>query len=308
MSADVLASLTPFIGKVCEDVVAADPVNSAMVRAWCHALGDDEGRYLGSGGVTAPPAMLQAWCKRVASPAPPGKDVRAELLRVCDDAGFTSIVATDCEQRYLRELREGDLLRCVVTVDDVSPLKNTKLGEGHFISFNHDYTDQSGATVAEMTYRVLKFRAAESTGSAPLPRRGDQLRPAINRDNAFFWEGTQLGEFRIQRCSSCGAVRNPPGPMCPHCRSTEWGWILASGQGTVHSFTVPHYPKVEGLEMPYVVALVDLAEGVRTISNIVGIDPADVEVGMPVEIQFDVVDEDLTLPRFRPVSTGAERA
>ncbi|MCU1614583.1 MAG: hypothetical protein JWO98_2123 [Frankiales bacterium] len=308
MSSDLLTSLSPFLGKVCEDVVAADPVNAPMVRAWCHALGDDVDRYLGADGVVAPPAMLQAWCKRVATPAAEGQDVRAELLQVCDDAGFVSIVATDCEQRYVRRLNEGDLLRCVVTVADISPLKTTSLGEGHFITFNHDYTDQAGETVAEMTYRVLKFRASESAAPARLPRRGEQLRPAINRDNAFFWEGTQLGEFRIQKCSSCGSLRNPPGPMCPHCRSTQWGWILASGEGTVHSFTVPHYPKVEGLEMPYVVALVDLTEGVRTITNIVDVDPADVQVGMPVELQFDAVDKDLTLPRFHTVPSGTNRA
>jgi uncharacterized OB-fold protein len=89
--------------------------------------------------------------------------------------------------------------------------------------------------------------------------------------------------------------------MCPNCQSLEWDTVPSSGKGEVYSFVVPHYPQVPSFEYPYVVAVVELEEGTRLITNVVDIDPADVRIGMPVEVRFVAVDDELTLPLFAPV-------
>lgn len=125
-------------------------------------------------------------------------------------------------------------------------------------------------------------------------------RPTMNQDSAFFWEGTLAGELRIQRCAECGRLRHPPGPMCPTCNSLEWDSVVASGRGEVYSFIVHHHPPVYGLETPFAVAVVALEEGTRIVGNVVGRDPSEIEVGMPVEVRFVPVDGEWTLPQWQP--------
>ena len=120
-----------------------------------------------------------------------------------------------------------------------------------------------------------------------------------NRDTQHYWEGVAEGELRIQRCEN-GHLRHPPRPSCPECQSLEWDTVVASGKGEVHSYVVHHYPPVPGLETPYAVVLVDLEEGVRVVGNVVGIEPEAVEVGMAVAVEFVAVDDELTLPMWRP--------
>jgi uncharacterized protein len=126
-------------------------------------------------------------------------------------------------------------------------------------------------------------------------------RPGVHRDNRFFWEGVRRGELLIQRCAECGRLRHPPSPMCPACRSLAADAVKSSGRGTVYSYCRPHEPRLPGFDPGYVVALVELAEGVRLVSNLVGIDPAAVDIGLPVEVEFVAVDPELTLPMFRPL-------
>ena len=126
-------------------------------------------------------------------------------------------------------------------------------------------------------------------------------RPGVHRDNLFFWEGVRRGELLIQRCAECGRLRHPPSPMCPGCRSLAADAVKASGRGTVYSYCKPHEPRLPGFDPGYVVVLVELAEGTRLVSNLVGIDPAAVHIGLPVEVEFVAVDPELTLPMFRPV-------
>jgi uncharacterized OB-fold protein len=92
--------------------------------------------------------------------------------------------------------------------------------------------------------------------------------------------------------------------MCPRCRSLDWDTVTASGRGTVHSFVVPHHPPLPMFPQPYVVALVDLEEGTRLVTNLVDIDPTEVVIDLPVEVVFTAVDEGLTLPLFRPRRAG----
>ena len=90
--------------------------------------------------------------------------------------------------------------------------------------------------------------------------------------------------------------------MCPYCQSLEWETVTSSGKGEVFSFIIPHYPQVPFFEYPYVVAVIALQEGTRLISNVIDIDPGDVTIGMPVEVKFVAVDDELMLPLFAPAA------
>lgn len=284
-----------------------DPVNQAMIRHWCEAIGDENPIYTDPeaaarsvhGGVIAPPAMLQAWVMRGVRPRPTaGGNASDELRRLLDEAGFTSVVATNCEQEYVRPLHLGDHLSQSSTVESVSEEKKTALGVGHFVTTRHTYRDQRGAPVGTMLFRILKFRPP--LGAAQSEARPSRPRPAITPDNAFFFEGARDHQLRIQRCAACGRLRHPPRPMCPYCRSLRWDTVDASGRGTVYSYVVNHYPQVPAFDYPLVVGLIELEEGTRLVSNIIGVQPEAVRVGMPVQVEFVDFDAELTLPQFRP--------
>ena len=129
--------------------------------------------------------------------------------------------------------------------------------------------------------------------------------PVPDPDSAPFWAGCRERKLLLQRCGACGRHRFPANPMCPQCRSTRAEWVQASGHGTVFSWIVVRHPvprEVYAGDVPYVVALVALAEGVRMPSNIVGCAPEAVAAGMAVEVTFEAVSPEVTLPRFRPVA------
>jgi hypothetical protein len=125
-------------------------------------------------------------------------------------------------------------------------------------------------------------------------------RPGITSDNRFFWDGLRERKLRIQRCSACHRLQHPPAPMCPHCHCFELGAIEASGRGTIHSFVVGEHPRIPPFAYPNVIVLVQLEEGTRLVSRLVGVAPDDVAIGQPVEVDFEPVDEELTLHCFRP--------
>lgn len=125
------------------------------------------------------------------------------------------------------------------------------------------------------------------------------VRPMVNRDSAFFWEGTQAGELRIPRCNACGALRFPPGPACQACPAYDRGFVVASGLGTVFSYVVHRHPPVPGKELPIVIALVDLDEGVRMVAEVVGVPDDEIEIGMRLRVDFNRIDDELTLPVWR---------
>lgn len=129
--------------------------------------------------------------------------------------------------------------------------------------------------------------------------------PVPDGDTQPFWEGTRLGELRIQRCRACDRFIFYPRSVCPHCMSDELAWVRASGRGVVYSYTVVHRaPEEFRHEVPYVVALVDLEEGVRMMTRLVDVDPGEVRIGMPVEVTFRRATEDIVLPYFRPARGG----
>lgn len=128
----------------------------------------------------------------------------------------------------------------------------------------------------------------------------NRLAPTINRDNQFFYDGLREHKLLIQQCSDCKTLRVPPRPMCGNCQSLNWEPLESSGRGTVYSYVMPQYPPLPFFEYPYIVALIELDEGVRIVSNLVGIDPAEVKVGMAVEVGYEEFnDGELVLHQFR---------
>lgn len=309
---------------------ARDPVNQPMVNNWVEALGDANPVYTDPklaaasvhGGPVAPPAMVQVWTMRglggvrdadgqgEIDGAGDADDPLHAMMAVLDEAGYTSVVATDCEQTYHRYLRPGEQLTVTGRLEDVAGPKRTALGEGWFVTTRSTWWVGDEA-VAEMLFRVLKFRAAGAAAAAPSREapRGDVIRPAVSQDSAFFWAGTTAGELRIQRCERCGRLRHPPGPLCPNCgsagRTAGPGYIVATGRGEVYSYVVHHHPPVPGRELPFVVALVVLEEGVRMLGEVVSVAPEDVRIGLPVEVTFQRVDDELTLPAWRPAGRAS---
>jgi uncharacterized OB-fold protein len=127
-----------------------------------------------------------------------------------------------------------------------------------------------------------------------------RLAPAVTVDTAFFWDALRHHHLVIQRCVSCGTLRHPPRPMCPRCQSLEWDTVDASGRGTVVSFVIPHHPPLPWFPEPFVVALVELEEGTRLVTNVVGAAPDAVTIGMAVQVRFEHFDDGLVLPLFVP--------
>ncbi|HUF83687.1 MAG TPA: bifunctional MaoC family dehydratase N-terminal/OB-fold nucleic acid binding domain-containing protein [Acidimicrobiia bacterium] len=291
----------------------ADPVNQPMIRHWVEAVGDENPVYTDAdvaansvhGQVVPPPVMLQAWVMRGVRPRPTdGGNPRDELMTLLDSAGFTSVVATNCEQEYHRYLHLGDHLSTTTIIESVSDEKATGLGVGHFVTTRVEYRTDDGELVGTMRFRILKFKPGTGRGgppgedaSKPRPKRP---RPSLTQDNAFWFEGAKEHRLLIQRCTQCQELRHPPRPVCPECRSYEWDTVEASGRGTVYSYVVNHHPQVPAFDYPLPVGLIELDEGTRLVANLVGIDATDVRVGMPVEVEWVEHDPDLTLPAFHP--------
>lgn len=127
-------------------------------------------------------------------------------------------------------------------------------------------------------------------------------RPGITADNRFFWDGLRQHALRIQRCVLCHQLQHPPAPMCTGCHGFELDFLVASGRGTIHSFVVAEHPPIPPFHYPNVIVLVDLEEGTRLVSRLVGVEPGAVEIGMAVMADYEDIDDDLTLHCFRPVS------
>ncbi len=295
--------------------VGRDAVGQAMIRHWCEAMGDRNPIYTdasaaaasGHGQIVAPPAMLQAWILggiAMAGGEDDPRDKQRELHRLFDAHGFKGVVATNTEQAYRRYLVIGDRVEARTRIEAISGQKATGLGVGYFIDTRTVFTDQNGEEVGSLTFRVLKFEAAERSQSTAAdavkaPVRPQRIKPALGHDNAWWWECVEKDELAIQRCSACGVLRHPPRPMCGECQSTEWDHVFSTGEGTIHSYVVIRHPEVPGYTYPLVVAVVDLSEGTRFVGNVVDIDPDDVKIGMPVQAFIERVDDEMKLPVFR---------
>ena len=135
---------------------------------------------------------------------------------------------------------------------------------------------------------------SESAYLKPLPAPSPESQP--------FWDACRRHELRLPRCSACSAYWFPPSGVCPECLSDQFEWALASGRGEVFSFVVMHrvYHKGFAEDVPYPIALVALEEGPHFLSNVVDCPLDAIRIGMPVQIVFDDVTDEHTLPKFRP--------
>lgn len=133
----------------------------------------------------------------------------------------------------------------------------------------------------------------EKARQKPLPR--------IDEENKWFWEACARHELYLQKCRSCGSLRFYPRALCPSCLSAETEYVRASGRGRVATFTVTHQNQAPGFRerLPYVMAYVELEEGLQILTNVVGTSPEEMSIGMPVVVEFEDVDEHLSLPNFR---------
>jgi len=310
--AEFLAELKAFEGRpVGPPFTGPDAVNAPMIRHWCEAMGDtlvvytDEKAAEASvhGGIIAPPTMVQVWEMRGYRPRTDGGPSEQDrLLGLLEGHGFTSVVATDCEQEYHRELRPGDVVTVESVIESVSDEKATALGAGHFVTSKLTYRDAAGEIVATQLWRMLKFKPGTGrSSSSPAEARPLRPRPSLTKDNAWWFDGLKEHHLLIQRCSVCGVLRHPPRPMCDRCGSLEWQPIEASGRGTIYSFVVNHYPQVPAFDYPLPIGLIELEEGTRLIADLVGSDPAAYTIGLPVEVEFIDHDPDLTLAAFHLV-------
>lgn len=129
--------------------------------------------------------------------------------------------------------------------------------------------------------------------------------PESTPETEEFWAGARREELRIQRCNSCGQAYFFPRPFCPNCASRDVAWFTASGRGTLHTYVISHRPALGFKDVvPYVIAIVELEEGPRMMSNIIGVDPTPeaLPVGLPVEVTWERQSDTITLPLFRPRS------
>jgi len=136
-----------------------------------------------------------------------------------------------------------------------------------------------------------------STTQQPAATRPD---PIVTADAAFFWEGARRGELLAQRCADCGNLAHPPRPMCPACHSVHREEVRLSGRGEVYSWIIPRHPPALGFAQPPVVAVIQLEEGIRLVSNVVGVADGQVAIGMQVEVQFEPTVGGYAVPVFRP--------
>lgn len=307
--------LAAFVGRVLvEPKPAQDPVNQPMIRHWVEAMADENPIYTddeaaranGRPGVVAPATMVQAWTMRgyAASVTPQtGASAFAELVELLAEGGYSSVVATDSDLAFVRELVPGDHISVEEIVDSISPEKSTGLGVGRFVTTVKTYRDAAGEVVATQRWRTLRFKPKPAETPVAL-----RPRPAINPDNAFWFEAAKEHRLVVQRCAQCGTLRHPPGPCCPECQSFEWDTTEASGRGTLYSYVVAHHPRHPAFDYPLLIAVVELEEGTRLITNLTGVTPETVTIGMPLEVEWHDTDPELSLPLFRPSAPATHPA
>jgi hypothetical protein len=127
--------------------------------------------------------------------------------------------------------------------------------------------------------------------------------PEPTPETKEFWEGAKRGELRIQRCRACSRAYFYPRPFCPNCSSRDVEWFTASGRGKLHTYVINHRPAYGFQDAaPYVIAIVQLDEGPRMMSNLVGVepDPEQIRCDMPLEVTFEDLSDEISLPLWRP--------
>jgi uncharacterized protein len=306
---DFYAQLQRFVGlEIGPPVPGPDAVNAPMIRHFAEAIGDTNPVYTdvaaaeasAHGGLVAPPAMLQAWVMNgLKGPARGGSSPYEQMNELLFSRDFRSVVGTNSEQVYHRYLRPGDRLTMRTVIDAISEEKTTGLGTGHFVSTRQDYYDGAGELVGSMLFRIFRFKPkAKAPVAKPKPPRPG---PSTTFDNNWWFEALNEGRLLIQRCTACGTLRYPAGPRCSACLSADWDSIEAAGEGTIHSFTITHYPQVPSFDYPLAVVLVELDEGVRMVMNTIETPNDQVVIGARVQVSVEKYEHEMSLPVARIV-------
>jgi len=125
--------------------------------------------------------------------------------------------------------------------------------------------------------------------------------PAVTPEMREFFDGARAGRLMVQKCDSCGALRFPAHDLCSRCNSTASRWVPVSGRGEVFSFNIMHQLYHPGFasQVPYAVVMVELEEGCKFVSNLLGVKPHDIRCGMPVEVTFEKLSDEVSMPKFR---------
>jgi len=125
--------------------------------------------------------------------------------------------------------------------------------------------------------------------------------PAITPEMREFFDGARAGRLMLQKCDSCGRLRFPAHELCSKCNSTASRWVPVSGRGEVFSFNIMHQVYHPGFaaEVPYAVVVVELEEGCKFVSNLLGVKPHEIKCGMPVEVTFEKLSDEVSMPKFR---------
>ncbi|GAS94637.1 nucleic acid-binding protein [Mycolicibacterium canariasense] len=290
-----------------EPTIARDPVNQPMIHHWTDAIGDknpiyvddEAARAAGHDGIVAPPAMIQVWTMMGLGRTRSDDDPLARAMKLFDDAGYVGVVATNCDQTYHRYLRPGEQVAMSAEIVSIIGPKQTALGEGYFINQKIRW-HVGDEEVADMDWRIMKFLPAAKQAqpeAAAIPEDLDPdklMRPSSSRDTKFFWDGVNAHELRIQRRPD-GTLQHPPVPAVWADKDAPADYVVASGKGTVYSYVVHHAPKVPGRSLPFVIALVELEEGVRMLGELRGIEPDQVKIGLPVRATYlDFPDSDVS--------------
>ncbi|CDO07460.1 DNA-binding protein [Mycolicibacterium cosmeticum] len=290
-----------------EPTIARDPVNQPMIHHWTDAIGDknpiyvddEAARAAGHDGIVAPPAMIQVWTMMGLGRTRSDDDPLARAMKLFDDAGYVGVVATNCDQTYHRYLRPGEQVAMSAEIVSIIGPKQTALGEGYFINQKIRW-HVGDEEVADMDWRIMKFlpaakQAQPEASAIPEDLDPDKLmRPSSSRDTKFFWDGVNAHELRIQRRPD-GTLQHPPVPAVWADKDAPADYVVASGKGTVYSYVVHHAPKVPGRSLPFVIALVELEEGVRMLGELRGIEPDQVKIGLPVRATYlDFPDSDVS--------------
>lgn len=126
------------------------------------------------------------------------------------------------------------------------------------------------------------------------------LEPAISELTRHWWNACREGLLLLPRCHACNRYFFRPEVACTHCFSLDWEWIEAAGCGTLYSYSVIHRAPVPGFKTPAVFAIVELEEGVTMFTNIVECEPDQLQIGMPLQVVFEALTAEISLPKFRP--------
>ena len=316
----LLSEVRALVGREYGRVYAWDEVNAPMIRQWCEIMGVENPQYTDSiyaansaqDGLVAPASMLQVWCMEGlhANNYAPGSTTENpyEVLKVIESYGYASVVAVNSELTFNRNLRLGEKLYYTTRLESVGDEKTTGLGTGFFVTLVMSYFVEhknGDEPVGELLFRVFKFRPANNhkvEAAAVAKVEAKRPKPGMSDDTRFFWEGCDQGKLLIQRCTQCQTLRHPPAPVCIECHSFDWDSVAASGRAHLYSFVIMHYPEVAPFDHPNPIGLIELQEGVRLVAGLVGVKREDLKIGMPLQLEFQTFDGELTLPMFRPVA------